>query len=928
MRQGLSRIVSRFKESRQEIDGALRRSVLHERILLAYDSGTSGLLVTLLPRVALWWLLRPVYPGLRTDGWLAASLVFVVVRFAISGFYKRSKTAEESPQFWGAMFSLGLLLNGLLWGYAGFVLLPVGHPNLQLLLVIVLLSVASGGLSIVMPHPWTYAMLVGPMLLPFSIYMIYLGGIEQTLIGIFTILYTMTMLSGSSNITRNIMENVTSRFRQSFMSREMAETNRLLRSTIAENGQTEKALRESEIKYRRMFEILQDVYYQTDANGILTVMSPALYPISGWRPEELIGHPVTEVYKDPATRDMLMDALMKEGMVHDYEVALKAKDGTTIFTSVSAQILQDDQGRPTGVSGTLRDITLRKRAEDELVETNKKLVEANAKLARATDHANEMAIQAEAANRAKSEFLANMSHEIRTPMNGVIGMTGLLLDMGLTEEQQQCAEIVRKSGETLLSLINGILDFSKIEAGKLDLEVLDFDLRDIVADTAEVIAFKAQEKGLELACFVDPDVPSCLRGDPSRLRQVLSNLGINAVKFTAEGEVSIHVSVAERAGRHVTLRFEVRDTGIGIPQEKLPILFSPFTQADGSTTRKYGGTGLGLSISKQLVELMGGQMGVSSVPGKGSMFWFTALLDVCMDRGIAVSAPTHDLAGVRTLVVDDNATNRFFAATLLRSWGCDPGEAPDGKTGLEKLKDAAGQGIPYRVALLDMQMPEMDGEELGARIMEDPELRATGLIMVTSLGQNTDRSRLKNMGFVDCISKPVREADLRNSLALCLDGNRRREVSRHAQGDSSVPESHGHILIAEDNVVNQLVAVKLLKKMGHRVDTVANGAEAIKSLAQIPYDLVLMDCQMPEMDGFESTIRIRSGEAGPSRASTPIIAMTAHVMQGDRENCLSAGMDDYVSKPIDPGVLAETLARWLGKKAGSAQNGEEPRERN
>ena len=661
-----------------------------------------------------------------------------------------------------------------------------------------------------------------------------------------------------------------------------------------------------------------------DLQGNHTFVNPAAARMLGYEAEELLGRPSHSTWHhtkpdgSPYPKEECeIYAAYRDGAVHRSSIEVFwRKDGTSFPVEYASTPIYE-QGRLAGAVVTFADITERKQAEEELLDTNLRLEEATAR-------ANEMAAQAEMANAAKSEFLANMSHEIRTPMNGVIGMTGLLLDTELNDEQRRYAEIVRASGESLLGLINDILDFSKIEAGKLDLETLDFDLSSLLDDFAATLAVRAHEKGLELLCAADPEVPTLLRGDPGRLRQILTNLAGNAVKFTHAGEVAVRVSLVERESRNdVLLRFSVRDTGIGIPADKIGLLFDKFSQVDASTTRQYGGTGLGLAISKQLAELMGGEVGVSSEEGKGSEFWFTARLGKQAEGAQAESRPPADLRGVRVLIVDDNATSREILTTRLTSWGMRPSEAQDGPGALQALYRALDENDPFRIAVIDMQMPGMDGEALGRAIKADERLADTRMVMLTSLGTRGDARRFEEIGFAAYATKPIRHQELKAVLSLALTERAGAEptprpiVTRHTARETlnRFAGRKARILLAEDNITNQQVALGILKKLGLRADAVANGAEAVKALETIPYDLVLMDVQMPEMDGLEATRRIRNPQSAVVQITRiPIIAMTAHAMQGDRERCLEAGMNDYVSKPVSPQALAEALEKWLPKE--------------
>ncbi len=664
---------------------------------------------------------------------------------------------------------------------------------------------------------------------------------------------------------------------------------------VSERKRADEIMRQQAAALREQADLLDlthDSIIVRDLDDVITLWNTGAEATYGWTRHEAVGRRSHELLRTEFGVPLAeITATVLERGRWEGELVHHTRSGMAIVVSSRWSLRRGHDSLPDAFLEINNDITARKEAEQAM--------------AAAT-------AAAEAASMAKSEFLANMSHEIRTPMNGVLGMCGLLLDTDLDDEQREYAETVRSSAEALLAVINDILDFSKVEAGRIDLELLDFDLRATVEDVAELLAEQACAKGLELSTLVEPDVPLAVRGDPGRLRQVLLNLLSNAVKFTGQGEVVVRVTSVDRSDDGVTLRFSVRDTGIGISPEAQEGLFRSFTQADLSTTRRYGGTGLGLAISKQLVALMGGEIGLESEPGRGSTFWFTARLGLAGDDFLPAKPPNGSLAGLRVLVVDDNATNRTILEHNLRSYRMRPDSAEGGPKALEMLRGAADGDDPYAVAVLDFHMPDMDGIELARIIKSDSLLSGLPLVLLTSKSERDDVRLAKEVGIELFLTKPVRVAALYEGLAAAMGTttsatvHRRPAPNRVAAGDTS----KGRVLVAEDNVVNQKVASRMLEYLGYRVDVAANGVEAVQALSQLPYDIVLMDCQMPEMDGYEATAEIRRLEG--STRHTPIIAMTAGAMAEDEERARAAGMDDYVSKPVSREDLAAVVNRWSG----------------
>jgi two-component system, sensor histidine kinase and response regulator len=671
---------------------------------------------------------------------------------------------------------------------------------------------------------------------------------------------------------------------------------------LAQHADTEAKLALERNLLRTVTDNIPDSIFVKDRDGRYTFANRAFIKLHrAMSSEELLGKTVFDLF--PIERAEPLHAADLEvlndtsGTAHEGERSVKEAGGTVRWIQMTKVALVD-QGNTVGIVGVNRDITRRKLAEAELVKAKE---------------------AAEAASQAKSSFLATMSHEIRTPMNGILGLTGLVLDSELTAEQRENLELVQFSAEALLAIINDILDFSKIEAGKLELEAIPFDLRTSVGETMKALSFRAHQKGLELIHEVRPEAPDRVVGDPGRLRQILTNLIGNSIKFTERGEILVTVEEESNEGDSTVLVISVKDTGIGIPADKQESVFESFSQADNSTTRKYGGTGLGLAICSRLVEMMGGHIWLGMHVGPGCTFSFRVTFGV-QRTSSAYPAPVkpQQLRDLRALIVDDNSTNRRVLLGMLTNWGMKPTAVEDGAAALEVLTRAKKDGQDFPLILLDGHMPEMDGFALAERIQKELGSFGSTVMMLTSAGRLGDAARCRELGVSGYLSKPVLQAELLEAICRIL-GNEPEErtlaplITRHALREL---KGRSRVLLAEDNAINQTLAVRLLERRGFTVSVVSDGRAALQALEKEDFDFILMDVEMPELDGFQVTAAIREKEklAG---GHIPIIALTAHVLKGDEDRCVAAGMDGYVSKPIRTSELMAAIEKLTGTSAGS-----------
>ncbi|MBT8342310.1 MAG: response regulator [Desulfatitalea sp.] len=670
---------------------------------------------------------------------------------------------------------------------------------------------------------------------------------------------------------------------------------------ITDKKRNDEMLRKNEIRLQYFLEHSKDTLFIHDFEGNILDFNQYACESLGYSRKELACLSIKDIDIDFEPGSHLEKwEQMVPGVPITFEGIHKRKDGSTFPVEVKLSLYESGNNR--FLLGMVRDISTRKQAENSLKE----------------------AIQAaDEANKSKSEFLANMSHEIRTPMNGVIGMTGLLLDTALNDQQKEYLQTIRRSADSLLSIINDILDFSKIEAGKMDLEIMGFNLRSAMQEVVELPALNAQEKGLELTYDIHHEVPSLVNGDPGRLRQVIINLTNNAVKFTEKGCIHVDIALEEMSESNVTIKFSVTDTGIGIADYDINKLFKSFYQADASTTRKYEGTGLGLSISKKLVEMMGGKIGVKSELGKGSTFWFTVVFgkQAYVDEGEHVMPV--EISDKRVLVVDGSLTNMKILEGYLSAWGFNCDTAQSAEVALKLLNAVAGVGAPFDLVITDMQMPGMNGAELGHAIKASPVLSDTMLIMLASKGNAGDASYMKRIGFNGYLTKPVKPSQLRDCIEAvlsntCHDKQERPHLIPLPCHSTKEKVKKDKILLVEDNVINQKLALHLLEKFGYMANAVANGKEAVKALEMIDYDIVLMDIQMPVMDGYEATRIIRDPNSSVLNHDVTIIALTAYAMKGDRDKCLEIGMNDYLSKPIDSERLFAIIERYINGEGNGA----------
>ncbi|NOX35124.1 MAG: response regulator [Deltaproteobacteria bacterium] len=703
-----------------------------------------------------------------------------------------------------------------------------------------------------------------------------------------------------------------------------------LKSRLRKAKKEIEALKLAQKRSKSVLEVSPNPIVIYDMEGNVEYLNQAFTKTFGWVLDDFKGRKLDFVPEKnwPETQKAIKQ-LFDVGQA-EVETQRYTKNKKILDVELSCGSFKNSRGLLIGTFVILRDVTTKKQSQRKIKRLNAKLQKRaleleslNDNLQEAVDYAIEMTHKAEEANKAKSNFLANMSHEIRTPMNGVIGMTNILLDEPNTPETRDGLETIKRSAETLLTILNDILDFSKIEAGKLDIETIDFNLRNMVEETLELIAMKSHKKGIELTYVFDEDVPSLLIGDPTRVRQIIMNLVGNAIKFTSRGgDINIRIKLVNETKNQAKIAFYIKDTGIGMGKRDTEKLFQSFHQVDASTTRKYGGTGLGLAISKQLSELMGGEIKVESEPGKGSLFTFSILFEKQKNVVEKLRVPPEDLKGKRILIVDDNALNLEILEGFLIKWDFIVEATTDGNHAVQMCQLVAKTNMPFDMIITDYQMPKIDGAELGKIIRSHPDTKNIKLIMLTSRGLRGEAKKMKEIGFDGYLSKPIRRSQLFDSIVLVFSGENqghktlKQIVTKYRTND--LQRKNTKILVAEDHPVNQKVIQSILTRLGFRHHVSSDGQKALEELEKNNYDLVLMDVQMPVMDGYECASQIRASNSKVLNKNIPIIALTAHAMKGDMEKCIIAGMNDYTTKPVDSNELIQKINRLLFKKKEDA----------